>query len=536
MTVQYYPFDTAFRFSALDVHYTVNPEEWADEIAFLPSADGILAAARQRRASFPVDRQQLVAVLNQQYEGLGKAELVNSNIAALGSENTMAVVTAHQPVLMGGPLYTVYKILSAVKLCRQLNAAGSEFRFVPVFVMGSEDHDKEEINHFYHYGKKMEWETEQTGAIGRFSTEGLEAILEMLKERNASSEVAAAFYRESMDILRQAPHYRGFYQQWLHSLFGAYGLVVVDMDVPSFKQTFVPWMLKEVDEQFTLQTVSIAQEHKRKRGYKPATFLRPVNFFILDERGRHKIEVLEDGRYQIGEQDTIWSAGELRQFVLEHPEQVSPNVNLRPLYQECIIPNVAYIGGGGEIAYWLERKRQFEAAQVFFPALVRRDSLWWIDATTCKKMKRIGAGFNDFSKPQDTFVKDYVLEHAGHEVTLDAFHEKLEQLFLEVRSLATSVDSTLAGVVEAEKVKAQKSLEMIQHKMLKAEKASQDSAVASIHAIYDKLFPGGDSIQERHDNFLGYYFRLGPAYFDSLLEVLDPLRRELKVILEDEAL
>jgi bacillithiol biosynthesis cysteine-adding enzyme BshC len=536
MTVQYYPFDSAFRFGALDIHYAVHPEEWAADIAFLPTVEGILAAARQRKDSFPVDRQQLVSALNTQYESLGEIASVKATIASLESENTMAVVTAHQPVLMGGPLYTVYKILSAVKLCQQLNAAGSEFSFVPVFVMGSEDHDKEEINHFYHYGKKIAWETEQEGAIGRFMTEGLETILATLQERNASSEVAAAFCRESMDILRQASHYRGFYQQWLHSLFGSYGLVVLDMDVPSFKQSFVPWLLKEVDEHFTLKTVSVAQEQKRAKGYKPATFLRPVNFFILDAHGRHKIEVLDDGRYQIGEQGAIWTRTALRQFVLDHPEQVSPNVNLRPLYQECIVPNVAYIGGGGEISYWLERKVQFEAAKVFFPALVRRDSLWWIDATTCKKMKRIGAGFSEFSKPQDTFIREYVLEHAGHEVTLDAFQEKLEQLFQEVRSVATSVDATLAGVVEAEKVKAQKSLEMIQHKMLKAEKASQDSAVASIHAIYDKLFPGGDSIQERHDNFLGYYFRLGPAYFDSLLEVLDPLRRELKVILEDDVL
>jgi bacillithiol synthase len=536
MTVQHYPFDTAYRFGALDVQYAVHPEEWAAEMAFLPSVEGILEAARQRKASFPVDRKQLVSVLEQQYTGLGKVESVKANIEALGSDNTMAIVTAHQPVLMGGPLYTVYKILSAVKLCRQLNEAGSEFRFVPVFVMGSEDHDKEEINHFYHYGKKIEWETEQTGAIGRFNTSGLEAILETLKERNASSEVAAAFYRESMGILQQAPHYRGFYQQWLHSLFGSYGLIVLDMDVPSFKRTFVPWMLKELDEQFTLHTVSVAQEQKRVKGYKPATFLRPVNFFILDDHGRHKIEIQEDGRYQIGDHGLIWSDQELRQFVLDHPEHVSPNVNLRPLYQECIIPNVAYIGGGGEISYWLERKGQFEAANVFFPALVRRDSLWWIDATTCKKMKRIGVDFSAFRQPQDSFIKDYILQHAGHEVTLDAFNEKLEGLFQEIRSVATSVDPTLAGVVEAEKVKAQKSMEMIQHKMLKAEKASQDSAVASIHAIYEKLFPGGDTIQERQDNFLGYYFRLGPSYFDSLLGVLDPLRRELKVILEDDGL
>ncbi len=536
MKVEYYAFDIKYRLSPLDVHYANKPQDWISEICQLPTLEGILQSTQTRYDRFSTDRELLTSVLQTQYKLLPEFPLVTKNLNALASKKTFAIITAHQPVLMGGPLYTIYKILDTIVLCKKLNNSGSPFHFIPLFVMGSEDHDKDEVNHFYHYGKKIEWNTDQTGAIGRFNCNGLEEILQKIKEMNSGSERAESFVDDCLKMINSSTHYREFYQRMLHNLFGNYGLVVVDMDNIHFKQAFKDILLKELNERFTKHEVKPLQEQKIIKGYKPATYLRDINFFLFNAEGRQKIEVDDSERFLIGENNTTINYEEIRSIINNSPDSISPNVNLRPLYQEYILPGVAYVGGGGEIAYWLERKNQFKVANVFFPVLIRRDSVWWLDSATLKKMRKLNICFSDFQKNEDVFIKDFVVHNASQDLDLANLKDKISAVYDQINTLAVSKDATLSGLVEAEKVKALKSVELIQSKLWKAEKQTQEQALNTIHSLYDKLFPNGDNIQERKENFLSYYFKYGNAYFDSLLEVLDPLRNELKVILEEDGL
>jgi bacillithiol synthase len=536
MKIEYYPFDTKFRLSDLDVHYTSKPQDWIDEIYQLPTLNGILEAAQVRHDRYSIDRGLLTRELQSQYAVLPDNPEVNKNLIKLESNTTFAIITAHQPVLMGGPLYTIYKILDTIALCKKLNDSEGPFQFVPIFVMGSEDHDKEEVNHFYHYGKKIKWNTDQTGAIGRYSCAGLEEVLHKIKEMNSSSQRAGDFIEDCFKMIDTSEHYRGFYQKMLHYIFGDYGLVVVDMDDAGFKRAFKPIFHKELQENFTKREVKPIQDIKSTKGYKPATYLRDINFFLLDNNGRHKLELDGAKKISVGDNSITLSIEELNNIINNNPESLSPNVNLRPLYQEFILPGVAYIGGGGEIAYWLERKNQFKAVDVFFPVLIRRDSVWWVDSVTGKKMRKLDIRFKDLQNNETEFIKDFVVNNASQNLDLSAIKDKISAVYDEMNKLATSRDATLSGLVEAEKVKALKSVELIQAKIWKTEKQSQEQALNTIHSIYEKLFPNGDSLQERKENFLSYYFKYGSTYFDSLLEVLDPLRKELKVILEEEGL
>jgi bacillithiol biosynthesis cysteine-adding enzyme BshC len=527
------PFHQGMRFSALDCDYASDPIRFSHLTRFSPDESGIIAAAEKRKNNQNTDRALLVRGLLAQYDKYKDTQPVLQNIQAFARPNTFAIITAHQPVLMGGPLYIVYKILSAIKLAKQLNKVDKDNTYIPVFVIGSEDHDLEEINHFHIYNKKITWETTQEGPAGRFNTEGLLPLLTWLEDEHKGNEHASALLLKLNHALKNSPDYGSWYHFFLHTLFGQYGLVVANMDRTDFKYAFKEVMERELNDSFSLEPIMEAQRVKQLMGYREATFLRPINLFYFHENKRLRLETVE-GSDKIALQDTNiiktkkeWSA-ELEKF----PERFSPNVNLRPLYQESIFPGVAYVGGGGELAYWLERKEQFALSDIPFPALIRRDSVLWLDTLTIKKLEKTSLKVTDFFQPTDQLIKNFLHQHSTVSLELTVEKQLIEDLFEAILIKSLQIDQTLRGPVEGEKIKILKSIEHLEQRLLRAEKNQQDTAVRQVQYIVDKIFPNNHP-QERYDNFLPYYFKLGNTYFDILLESLEPLRRELKVILED---
>src|SRR6185503_13561112 len=142
--------------------------------------DGIRASLEAREKA-PVDRKTLVGTLKEQYQAVEAAPAVTANIDRLLDENTFTVCTAHQPAIFTGPLYFIYKIVHAIKLAERLNKDLPGHYFVPVFFMGSEDADLEELGNIHINGEKLGWTTKQTGAVGRMNTKGLEKIIDRVE-------------------------------------------------------------------------------------------------------------------------------------------------------------------------------------------------------------------------------------------------------------------------------------------------------------------------------------------------------------------
>jgi bacillithiol synthase len=528
------PFKAEFKFSQLDVDYAVNVEIFNDLIEYEPNIDEILRAAAIRQNQFPIDRNLLVENLLKQYKDLPDCSSVIDNIHALGKDTTFAITTAHQPILMGGPLYIIYKIMSAITLASTLNQIPDHpYHFVPVFVIGGEDHDFEEVNHFHIYGQKVTWQTDQIGACGRFDTSGILDVLNFLSEKNTNSEFALSFIQNLKQELVTSDNYAQFYHRFINLIFRSRGLVVIDMDQVEFKHAFSSLMKKEVNEKFSLEYITKAQKIKERLGYNPATYLREINLFYFYNGYRLRIEHnVDTNKYHIVDTDLFFSFDELNIEIENHPENFSPNVNLRPLYQECILPSVVYVGGGGEIAYWLERKEQFEYANLYYPVIVRRDSVLWIDQNTNRKMTKLKLRIEDFETPLDQLIREYIIKNTKHTLTLDDEVILLNDIFDTVMQKGVAVDKSLSGAIEAEKIKVLKSMEHLQQRIIRGEKQLQEQTINQIQHIEQKLFPQGIP-QERYENFLQYYFKLGDGYLDVLEAALDPLRSELKVILED---
>jgi bacillithiol synthase len=464
------------------------------------------------------NRDVLVSVLEKQYKPLSPTDAVKRNIASLSNPKTFTVTTGHQLNIFTGPLYFIYKIVTVINTCAKLKAAYPEYTFVPVYWMASEDHDYDEIKYFRLYGKKYVWETQQKGAVGRFNTKGLDQIA---KELPGGAQLFADAYQKSKTLSEAVRHY-------VNSLFGREGLVVVDADDRALKSTIRNVIVDDVLRCNTLKHVDLTNEALTRSDYKPQVFCRDINFFYLDKDLRSRIE--KNGEtYQVLETDLKFSAKQIEDLVEKEPEKFSPNVILRPLYQEMILPNLAYVGGPAEIVYWLQLKNIFDHYKIPFPVLMPRNFAMVIDQPTLRKFEKTGLDLPMLFEEKNYIFNSWILKNSNHNLTVGAERTTAQKIFEDLQKRAESIDKTLAPFVGAEGKRILNSLEKIERKMVRAEKRQQSDKLRQIESVKDALFPGG-SLQERTDNFLNFY-QQDSHFLSALIQLFDPFDFKFNVLL-----
>jgi bacillithiol biosynthesis cysteine-adding enzyme BshC len=483
----------------------------------------IIAARRH----YPTDRKLLTRTLLRQYGQLNHELPYSADI--LAADNTFTVTTAHQPLLFTGPLYHIYKIASIINLSRQLNAAYPDQKIIPVFVIGSEDHDWEELNHFHLFGKKYEWEKPTGGPAGRFDLEGLAAIIESVADKLLNEKFGQPLIQLLRDAHDRSTTYGQFHQSLLIRLFGKYGLVVLNMDDVDLKSAFIPVMQRELETQFSFQHVRPTQDELEKLGFKPQAYCREINLFYLAAGKRQRIEASETG-YVLAETGERFSKEELPELLHAHPENFSPNVILRPLYQEFTLPNLAYIGGGGEVAYWLERKTQFEAAGIHFPVIIRRNSLLQIDKNTADLIAKADLTWESLLDDYDAIVKKYLISHSEADLTFAGEMKAIRGAYEQLTAKAEKLDPTLATAIQAEETKQLKHFEQLTSRLLRAAKHHEETNLKRIQRVKEKLFPN-NGLQERHENFLHYYATLDDVWIEQLIAICNPLDERFTVVM-----
>lgn len=531
MEIKKIPFQQVDAFSHKDVSYASEHPALRPFYKYpvdLNSFEGVI----QDKKKDPIDRTILVEVLTEQYKNLSTTGIVEEHIAALKDENTFTLVTAHQPSLCTGPLYYIHKIASTINLARQLNKEFPSYKIVPIFVMGGEDHDFDEINHFRLFGKTLTWQNDEQGAVGLMNTQNIIPLLAELKEILGTGDTAQSIYETVYNAYATNALYGQAAIQLTNDLFKKYGLVVLGMNHPKLKRRFIPIIEEEVFNQPSKRSVEQATVRLEDAGFSGQAHARDINFFYLTEHYRARI-IEENGIYRIHDTDLTFTKEALKAEINAHPERFSPNVIMRPIYQEFILPNLAYIGGGGEIAYWLERKEQFQHFNINFPMLIRRNSVLWIDKGNAKKMAKLNLSLEQLFTETEALIKQFVKSNTENEISLGEEKNELKKLFEQVKSKVATVDQSLVKTVMAEHAKQEKSLEQLQGKIMRAEKQKFEVALNQIRGLKDKLFPE-NGLQERKDNFLNFYLRYGNQFFDLLVEHLNPLDKAQMVVFIDQ--
>ncbi len=517
MHLQKIPFRSANAFSEFFLKYIEQHEALTSFYNRFPTSNSFQGQLKDK-ANFPASsRTTLVKVLQRQYQHIKQHSAVEDNIRSLGDARTFTVTTGHQLSVFTGPLYFIYKIATVIKACRDLKKKYPDYHFVPVYWAASEDHDYEEIKSFRLYGKKYTWETNQQGAVGRFHTNEFKTLL---AEVPGEIGVFRDAYTKSKTLGEAARHY-------VNALFGHEGLIVVDADDRELKRTLVPVMKADIFDHKPFAAVTETNKQLEARGFHPPVNPREINFFYLDTQLRSRIERQGD-QFVVVDTDLRFTREELLHKMEETPEQFSPNVILRPVYQELILPNLAYVGGPAELVYWLELKAVFDLFQTPFPILLPRNFGLVIDAPTARKLSKTHLHLEAFFESKNELFKRWVSQHSTHDLSLDAASNALEKLMREVQARSSNIDATLGPMTEAHTTRMQKALRTIEQKMMRAEKRKQSDSLRQVEAVKDALFPGG-GLQERTDNFLNFY-QTDPNFIQSLLDRFDPFDFQFHVL------
>ena len=481
------------------------------------------------------NRLILTYVLQEQYRKLADAgfsvnDAVLNNIERLRHDGTYTITTGHQLNIFTGPLYFIYKIATAIKLSQELKATFADKDFVPVYWMASEDHDFAEINHTSVSGKKIVWDMAAAGATGRLSTQSLRQALNQYKgvlglagyASDLAHIVETAYTK--FDKLADATRYL------VNALFSHYGLIVLDADDASLKQQFADVMEHDIIGRHSFDNISQSNIALQKLGIHAQVNPREINFFYLTDNLRERI-VFENDVYEVLNTDIKFTEAQLRTEVLEHPERFSPNVVMRPLYQETILPNLAYIGGGGELAYWFQLKANFDYYAVDFPVLILRNSALIMSKQSAAKLGKISASVTDVFKPADELKNEWVKAHTQNELTINHEWLELQSVFERLKQRAATIDPTLAPSTEAIQARLKHALKNLEHKLVRAEKRNYQTILSQIDHIKAELFPNG-GLQERSENFAPFYVQHGPALIQQLIEKFEPLAFKFTVLVE----
>lgn len=473
-------------------------------------------------------RVVLVNSLNQQYKGLNVADSVSLNIESLKQTNTYTVTTGHQLNLFTGPLYFIYKIVSAINLAKELNQNFPDKNFVPVFWMATEDHDFDEINHFNLFGKKHEINSNQKGAVGRMKLDGIEAVFAQLEEALNDRTGLESIIEKLKNAYQANKTYTEAVRGLVNDLFGKYGLVVIDGDEKNLKQVFKPYVKSELLNQTNVNYINTTSEKLEYLGFKKQVNPRKINLFYLKDDIRERI-VFEANNYKVLNTAIQFSETEILEELENFPENFSPNAVMRPLYQEVVLPNLAYIGGGGELAYWLQLKTMFANNKVAFPVLMLRNSAMIVDKGTQKKIDKLQLDIEQLFLPLDGLINNYIKEGSDLILDLKAEERAVELVFDDIVDKAGKIDGSLQPMIKAELQKSLKSLKSIEGRLIKAEKQKEQVSINQIKGVKDKLFPN-NSLQERKDNFLYATLLLGDTFVDDLIVELNPFEQEFVVL------
>ena len=516
-------------FSKLVLDYLDNNAALQSFYNFSPTIDGLKKAVEQRKFS-PVNRQLLVDTLNKQYGGVEINDKLQTNIDRLLDENCFTICTAHQPNIFTGHLYFIYKILHAIKLAETLSTEIKDKNFVPVYYMGSEDADLDELGEVFINGVHYKWETTQTGAVGRML---IDKNFIALIEKNAGQILVAKYGSDVIDTVRNCYKEGTTIEtatfHFVHQLFGKYGLVILLPDNAALKNEFAKTITKELEEQFSEKAVSETVAAFPKE-YKVQAAGRPINLFYLKDNSRERIESLNDG-FVVTNTNTFFSKAEMMTELKNNPERFSPNVILRPVFQEMILPNVSFIGGGGEIAYWLELKKVFDAAGAFFPALVLRNSFTIVNKKTKELINRIGLKETDFFINDWSLLEGIVKKESELQLDLSEEKEAFKVVYENIKKAANGIDHSLCAHVHALRTQALNKLEILEKKMLKAEKKKFEAQQRQIAKVKEILSPTG-SLQERMDNVLEYLSIYGSDFIDMLYNNSTALENEFTILTE----
>lgn len=463
---------------------------------FFPHQDfEILDAIKQRNFKIS-DRTLLVNTLLEQYKhtGLEENSPVYNNIVSLKNQNTFTITTGQQIHAYLGPLYVAHKIQTTIALAAKYKGMFPEFNFVPMFWMATEDHDFEEIKDIRIWSKSYEWDTPSGGPVGRLNPNGLALIGKQILEENRFNDTQNDLMNMCTGAYEKSQTLADATREIIHSLYKNTGLVIIDPDNIVFKNQFKEVLIKEIKTQFSYEPIDVSSKLIKELGYKPLLNSRKTNLFLIENGIRQRVDYIEaSGDFELSPSKNKISKEQLLSKVENQIEELSPNVALRPLYQETILPNLAYIGGAAEVSYWLQLSELFQVAQIPKPLLLLRKTKSYLPSKQYAKWKKLSLPDNlllnlNHKNKEEELLEYFQSKLIGQEKEIKI---KLQHLDDEIMSLVLEYTTDQLKSTKAVLKEWHKQWQVISNSIKESSISRVEQEIQTSIKIHEYVFPKG---------------------------------------------
>lgn len=491
------------------------------------SFDHFAQQIQLKQKTFENNQREIVfKTFREQLSTLQLSSEQEENIESLQSTNTFTVTTGHQLNLFSGPVFFVYKILQTIKTCTCLKEKFPDFNFVPVFWMASEDHDFVEINHFKTENGYYEINEKSGGPVGRITVNDTFFISEFEKEYKDS-----IFGTELILMLKEAYKVGNTLTEAIrilvNRLFSHLGLLILDGDSTllksQVKDLFKDELLHFSLNKCTKEKVDFLTEKYGKVQVSP----REINLFYLSET-RDRIE-FNGEHYIIVDTGKKFTKEEILYELENFPDRFSPNALMRPVYQEKVLPNLAYIGGNAEIMYWLELKDYFSEIKIPFPILIPRNSMLFLKDKTLGKIGKLDLKIEDFFQNFTKITNTKILDNNFVLESLHRQEDMIQNHFSELKSLAESTEKSFGNMVKAEEVRQLKSFRRLKKRLLHAEKIKQRELLERLENLFLDVHPA-KTWQERIFNFSVFFADSGYSWLETVSQEMEVEQSKLIIV------
>lgn len=476
----------------------------------------------------PKFREKLKNIILKQYSCIEINDKLKNTIHSLTDINTFTITTGHQLCLFTGPLYFIYKILTTINLTQKLKDNYPKYNFLPVYWMATEDHDFEEIKSFNFQNSNLYFNSIEKGPVGDISTKEIDSTIDnfasLLPDNNNSRELIELFkssYLES-DNLSQAT------RKLVHKLFKKYNLIIFDSNSKDLKNIFKPVIKVELYKNLIFNNSKSSINRLVSKGYKIQVNPREINLFYITKGYRSRI-IKNKNLFMTDDNLFSWNEDEIDQELSNNPERFSPNVLLRPIFQEYILPNLCYVGGASEISYWLELKNCFDKLNLTYPILLNRNSVLLIESKQLNKLNRLGLDVKDLFLKEHELIAKYLMKLNLNQFNFNEQQNFLVNQFSELRDIAIKTDKSFIGAVNAQEKKQIKGLLNLEKRLLKANKKLNIDKIKRVTKLLNELFPNS-KLQERVINFSEFYINNGNDIIDKIYKNLDSLNKKFTII------
>lgn len=474
-------------------------------------------------------RKPLCDVLKSSYHNVKENSFQINAIKRIANENTFTITTGHQLNLFTGPLYFFYKIIDTINICKKLASKYPQYNFIPVYWMASEDHDYKEIKFFNSNNTLFDWNISTKGAVGNLETQSLAKVFDELVNcfgtENINSKNLIDLFNTSY-IKNKKLSDATF--NLVHNLFGKHGLLIINPDNSKLKKILSKEIIDEIINENCFKNVSITNKNLKKIGFNPQVNPRQINLFYLKKNKRSRI-YKENSIYKVFETNISFTKSQIIDEVNNYPERFSPNVLFRPFFQEKILPNLGYVGGGSEIAYWLQLNSFFDEKNITFPILIVRNSVLLMSKKNIKKCEKLDLNVSDLFKKTDNLIKYHISKKTDYSKDFTKLKKVISLNFIKLYKVAHKTDKSFMGALKAQEAKQLKGLMHLEKRFIKAQKIKHKDEVERIKALKDVLFPN-NSLQEREINFSEFYKDYGEDFINILKSNLKPFVNKFIII------